>query len=157
LGIENTKNKDSKKILEYLHSKMEEESFDGKDEAIPNLGKVVDVLALDLYLNIIFSSFSRDLSLPLHDDFFSNAFPVVSFSLSPSLQVEEESFDGKDEAIPNLGKVVDVIKQFQNIDNNKNKYKSIFSQTFGSVIDALETSLYDTSVFPGFILWSKET
>jgi hypothetical protein len=31
--------------------------------------------------------------------------------------MEEESFDGKDEAIPNLGKVVDVIKQFQNINN----------------------------------------
>jgi hypothetical protein len=43
LGIENTKNKDSKKILEYFHSKMEEESFDGKGEAILNLGKVVDV------------------------------------------------------------------------------------------------------------------
>jgi hypothetical protein len=32
LGIENTKNKDSKKILEYFHSKMEEESFDGKEK-----------------------------------------------------------------------------------------------------------------------------
>jgi hypothetical protein len=44
LGIENTKYRDPKKILEYFHSKMEEESFDGKDEAIPNLGKVVDVI-----------------------------------------------------------------------------------------------------------------
>jgi hypothetical protein len=50
--------------------------------------------------------------------------------------MEEESFDGKGEAISNLGKFVDVIKQFQNIDNDKNKHKSIFSQTFGSVIDA---------------------
>jgi hypothetical protein len=39
LGIENTKYRDPKKILEYFHSKMEEESFDGKDEATPNLGK----------------------------------------------------------------------------------------------------------------------
>ena len=72
LGIENTKNKDSKNILEYFHSKMEEESFDGKDEAILNLGKLIDV-----------------------------------------------------------------INQFQNIDNDKNKVESIFVQTFGSVIDAL--------------------
>jgi hypothetical protein len=72
LGIENTKNKDSKNILEYFYSKMEEESFDGKDEAILNLGKLIDV-----------------------------------------------------------------INQFQNIDNDKNKVESIFVQTFGSVIDAL--------------------
>jgi hypothetical protein len=52
-------------------------------------------------------------------------------------KMEEESFDGKDEAILNLGKIVDVIKQFQNIDNDKNKHKSDFFQTFGSVIDAL--------------------
>jgi hypothetical protein len=72
LGIENTKNKDSKNILEYFYSKMEEESFDGKDKAILNLGKLIDV-----------------------------------------------------------------INQFQNIDNDKNKVESIFVQTFGSVIDAL--------------------
>lgn len=71
LGIENTKHKDPKKILEYFHSEMEKESFDGKDEAIPNLSKFVDV-----------------------------------------------------------------IKQFQNIDNDKNKVESSFVQTFGSVIDA---------------------
>jgi hypothetical protein len=51
--------------------------------------------------------------------------------------MEEESFDGKDEAILNLGKLIDVINQFQNIDNDKNKVESIFVQTFGSVIDAL--------------------
>jgi hypothetical protein len=50
--------------------------------------------------------------------------------------MEKESFDGKDEAIPNLCKFVDVIKQFQNIDNDKNKVESSFVQTFGSVIDA---------------------
>lgn len=72
LGIKNTKNKDSKKILEYFYSKMEKESFDGKDEAILKLGKVVDV-----------------------------------------------------------------ITQFQNMDNDNNKHKSDFYQTFGSVIDAL--------------------
>ena len=71
LGIENTKHKDPKKILAYFHSEMEKESIDGKDEAIPNLCKFVDV-----------------------------------------------------------------IKQFQNIDNDKNKVESSFVQTFGSVIDA---------------------
>jgi hypothetical protein len=49
LGIENTKNKDSKKILEYFHSKMEEESFDGKGEAILNLGKVVDMISSPMH------------------------------------------------------------------------------------------------------------
>jgi hypothetical protein len=48
LGIENTKNKDSKNILEYFHSKMEEESFDGKDEAILNLGKLIGTLNISV-------------------------------------------------------------------------------------------------------------